>query len=223
MTPMVGEHGVGNAKERTSKTVFVDSKINDTTRVSEYLEEDGWRVISSIDAIVPCCIALVSVMNRHDLPPWERIMRFGEVRGIAVGNGADTDLVIEALSSGFDQFVDQAISERLLLARVRSIGRRQAESTKIEPGFVLNPKDLSLTVGDRSITLSPSEFAILLSLSQRVGSVVSKKILTGVSGSKGSDSLDSLVRRVRSKLEDLEGIRRIRSIRGFGFILDEHP
>jgi two-component system response regulator MprA len=79
---------------------------------------------------------------------------------------------------------------------------------------------MSMSLGEQVVRLSPSEFAVLSVLSDRSGSVVSKRVLSEKSGCEGADSLDSVVRRVRTKLEDLEGIRRIRAVRGFGFILD---
>ncbi len=204
-----------------ASTVFVDPNLVGAERIGDFLVVDGWRVVTNEIEILPMSIALVSVKRTTDLDPWMKLMRFGRVRGIAVGDGSDTDLVIAVLSKGFDQFVDHVQSDRVLLAQVRSVSRRRTDVSVMEPGFVLNPKVLSLEVGEQSVDLSPSEFAVLLALSQKVGSAVSKKILADVSGTRGPDSLDSLVRRVRNKLESLEGVRRIRTIRGFGFILEK--
>jgi DNA-binding response OmpR family regulator len=156
-----------------------------------------------------------------DVELWAKLLGSGGLRAIAVGNNADSDVVVGALEVGFDQFVDSSISDRLLLARIRSVARRRPSRVRAESGIVLNQGNLSVSLGEQAIRLSSSEFAVLSVLFDRSGSVVSKHVLSEKSGCEGPDSLDSVVRRVRTKLENLEGIRRIRAVRGFGFILDD--
>jgi DNA-binding response OmpR family regulator len=166
-------------------------------------------------------IAIVFFGPSTDVELWTKLLGFGGLRAIAVGDDADSDVVVGALEVGFDQFVDSSISDRLLLARIRSVARRRPAISRAENGFVLNPGNMSMSVGEAAVRLSPSEFSVISVLSDRSGSVVSKRVLSEKSGCEGPDSLDSVVRRVRTKLENLEGIRRIRAVRGFGFILDD--
>lgn len=204
----------------SAPAVFVDAGLPGADRIARFLSDEGWEVVTGALEIPPMSIAIIFFGPSTDSEEWAKNLAFGGLRAIAVGDEADIDVVVTALEVGFDQFVDCSISDRLLLARIRSVARRRPASPRAENGFSLNPSNMSMSLGEQVVRLSPSEFAVLSVLSDRSGSVVSKRVLSEKSGCEGADSLDSVVRRVRTKLEDLEGIRRIRAVRGFGFILD---
>ncbi|CAM8622048.1 OmpR Response regulators consisting of a CheY-like receiver domain and a winged-helix DNA-binding domain [Acidimicrobiia bacterium] len=202
-------------------TVYVDADLPGANRIARFLGDEGWEVVSGPSEIPPMSIPIVFFGPSTDVELWAKLLGSGGLRAIAVGDNADSDVVVGALEVGFDQFVDNSISDRLLLARIRSVARRRPAISRAESGIVLNPGNLSVSLGEQAIRLSSSEFAVLAVLFDRSGSVVSKRVLSEKSGCEGPDSLDSVVRRVRTKLENLEGIRRIRAVRGFGFILDD--
>jgi hypothetical protein len=204
-----------------SPTVYVDADLPGANRIARFLGDEGWEVVSGTSEIPPMSIPIVFFGPSTDVELWAKLLGSGGLRAIAVGNNADSDVVVGALEVGFDQFVDSSISDRLLLARIRSVARRRPSRVRAENGIVLNQGNLSVSLGEQAIRLSSSEFAVLSVLFDRSGSVVSKRVLSEKSGCEGPDSLDSVVRRVRTKLENLEGIRRIRAVRGFGFILDD--
>jgi DNA-binding response OmpR family regulator len=205
---------------QSAPAVFVDEGLQGANRIARFLADEGWQVVSGASEIPPMSIAIVFFGPSTDVELWAKLLRSGGLRAIAVGDDADSDVVVGALDVGFDQFVDCSISDRVLVARIRSVARRRPAKSKAENGIVLNPGNLSMSLGEQVIRLSASEFAVLSVLSDRSGSVVSKRVLSEKSGCEGPDSLDSVVRRVRTKLENLEGIRRIRAVRGYGFILD---
>ncbi len=206
---------------QSAPAVYVDADLPGANRIERFLRDEGWHVVSGASEIPPESIAIVFFGPSTNVEFWAKLLGYGGLRAIAVGDNADSDVLVGALEVGFDQFVDCSISDRLLLARIRSVARRRPAITRAENGIVLNPSNLSMSLGEQAIRLSPSEFAVLSVLFDRSGSAVSKRVLSEKSGCEGPDSLDSVVRRVRSKLEDLEGIRRIRAVRGFGFILDD--
>lgn len=207
---------------QSAPAIYVDADLPGANRIAAFLHDEGWHVLSGASEIPPMSIAIVFFGPSTNVEFWAKLLGSGGLRAIAVGDNADSDVLVGALEVGFDQFVDGSISDRLLLARIRSVARRRPAITRAENGIVLNPSNLSMSLGEQAIRLSPSEFAVLSVLFDRSGSVVSKRVLSEKSGCEGPYSLDSVVRRVRSKLEDLEGIRRIRAVRGFGFILDDH-
>jgi hypothetical protein len=205
----------------SAPTVYVDADLPGANRIARFLGDEGWEVVSGTSEIPPMSIPIVFFGPSTDVELWAKLLGSGGLRAIAVGNNADSDVVVGALEVGFDQFVDSSISDRLLLARIRSVARRRPSRVRAENGIVLNQGNLSVSLGEQAIRLSSSEFEVLSVLFDRSGSVVSKRVLSEKSGCEGPDSLDSVVRRVRTKLENLEGIRRIRAVRGFGFILDD--
>lgn len=206
---------------QSAPTVYVDADLPGANQIAGFLRDEGWQVVSGTSEILPMCIAIVFFGPSTDVELWAKLLGSGGIRAIAVGDNADSDVLVGALEVGFDQFVDCSISDRILLARIRSVARRRPAISRAENGIVLNPGNLSVSLGEQTIRLSSSEFAVLTVLFDRSGSVVSKRVLSEKSGCEGPDSLDSVVRRVRTKLENLEGIRRIRAVRGFGFILDD--
>jgi hypothetical protein len=206
---------------QSASTVYVDVDLPGSNQIAGFLRDEGWHVVTGASEIPPMSIAIVFFGPTTDVEFWAGLLGSGGLRAIAVGDNADSDVLVEALEVGFDQFVDCSISDRLLLARIRSVARRRPPIARAEKGIVLNPGNLSVSLGEQAIRLSSSEFAVLSVLFDRCGTVVSKRLLSEKSGREGPDSLDSVVRRVRTKLENLEGIRRIRAVRGFGFILDE--
>jgi DNA-binding response OmpR family regulator len=202
-------------------TVYVDADLPGANRIARFLGDEGWEVVSGTSEIPPMSIPIVFFGHSTDVELWAKLLECGGLRAIAVGDNSDSDVVVRALEVGFDQFVDSSISDRLMLARIRSVARRRPTRVRAENGIVLDQGNLSVSLGEQTIGLSSSEFAVLSVLIDRCGSVVSKRVLSEKSGCEGPDSLDSVVRRVRTKLENLEGIRRIRAVRGFGFILDD--
>ena len=206
---------------QSTPTVYVDADLPGVNQIARFLRDEGWHVVSGASEIPPMSIAIVFFGPTTDVEFWAKLLGSSGLRAIAVGDNADSDVLVEALEVGFDQFVDCSISDRLMLARIRSVARRKPVIARTENGIALNPGNLSVSLGEQAIRLSSSEFAVLSVLFDRSGSVVSKRVLSEKSGCEGPDSLDSVVRRVRTKLENLEGIRRIRAVRVFGFILDD--
>ena len=102
-------------------TVYVDADLPGANRIARFLGDEGWEVVSGPSEIPPMSIPIVFFGPSTDVELWAKLLGSGGLRAIAVGDNADSDVVVGALEVGFDQFVDNSISDRLLLARIRSV------------------------------------------------------------------------------------------------------
>lgn len=145
----------------------------------------------------------------------------------AVAAGDDEATAIAAFAAGVDAFCSSDVSQRQLLARIRSMLRRFPPRRR---ALASVPDDLPVGLDEQTrcavvlgtkIPLTDAEFAVLRVLVLRAGRVVSRDELVEALHT-GKDrfrdrSLDFVVRRVREKLETVDTGRRIMTVRGVGF------
>ena len=142
--------------------------------------------------------------------------------------GEETDRVA-GLELGADDYVVKPFSARELVARVRAVLRRAAESGERRADGVTEIGELRIDPGRRTATfrgteleLSRKEFDLLRLLAENAGSVVTRERLidevwdTNWFGS--TKTLDVHVSGLRKKLEDAPSTPRyIHTVRGVGF------
>lgn len=90
--------------------------------------------------------------------------------------------VITFLNSGADEFLTRPLSMEYLLAKMNALLRRARIDKKPEEvlkfkSLVLYPTSHIAKIGDKSINLTPKEFALLYFLVKRKGEALSRKIL----------------------------------------------
>jgi DNA-binding response OmpR family regulator len=133
---------------------------------------------------------------------------------------------------GADDYVAKPFSTRILLARVRSLLRRerlrdepaeQPERARIGVGeLVLDPDRLEVTYAGEEISVTVTEFRLLEVFARRPGIVFSRQQL--LDRIRGDDSVvadrlvDTYVRRLRRKFEAVEpGFEHIETVIGAGY------
>ena len=138
----------------------------------------------------------------------------------------ETDKLI-GLELGADDYVTKPFSPRELVARVRAVLRRAGGDTSTAE--VIRVADLSLdrarykvTLPDREVTLTPSEFEILSTLAGQPGRIFSRaQLLTatrGVAFESYERAIDSHVRNLRRKIEPEKGSPRyVITVHGVGY------
>ncbi|MBM3878280.1 MAG: response regulator [Verrucomicrobia bacterium] len=135
---------------------------------------------------------------------------------------------VKGLESGADDYLVKPFAFSELLARVRTLLRRNSGRG---PG-PLQVGDLELDVtrhravrGGQRLDLTPKEFALLSLLVRRQGEVLSRTLIAEQVWDMHFDSdtnvVDVAVRRLRGKVDDPFPAKLIHTVRGLGYVLEE--
>ena len=132
---------------------------------------------------------------------------------------------VSGLDAGADDYLVKPFEMPELEARVRALLRRQRADREAEihiGPLVLVPGQPRVTLGDASVDLPASEMALLETLANRVGRVVSKQVIAdrlSRGGTPPSDTaIEICVHRLRRRLGPY-GLK-VRTLRGFGYLLE---
>jgi len=134
---------------------------------------------------------------------------------------------IQGLDAGADDYLVKPFDFGELLARVRALQRRPrgVDAPVIARGRInLDPVRREITVGDRPLALTPTEYQILELLIRRSPAVVDRKAIAehawqDETDPLGSNAIDVQISRLRAKLPGA-GVR-IVTVRGAGYRLHE--
>jgi len=143
---------------------------------------------------------------------------------------ADEDDRVEGLESGADDYMVKPFSTRELLARIRAHVRRARgrAGPHLRPRRVgrlyIDPATRRAKIDDRDLPLTGYEFALLLALAERAGTVVSREQLLEIARGNTEDafdrSIDGHISRLRHKLgDDPRRPEILKTIRGAGYVL----
>ena len=146
------------------------------------------------------------------------------------------------LAMGADDYISKPFSQRLLIARIRAILRRQelakatanpvedgglSESPLIERGrLVMDPARHKVSWDLKDVTLTVTEFLILEALAQRPGVVKSRNQLLDVAYQDDvyvdDRTIDSHIKRIRRKFRTVDGeFDAIETLYGVGYRFGE--
>ena len=140
---------------------------------------------------------------------------------------------INGLNLGADDYITKPFNPLELVARVKSQLRRYKELNKEEQSNSITIRDLTIDkdkhkvfIGQKEVTLTPTEFDILLLLAQNAGKVLSmEEIFETVWKEKYFDSNNTVmvhIRKIREKTEiDPRHPKYITTIWGIGYKIDK--
>src|SRR5437868_8513391 len=168
--------------------------------------------------------------DRDEFEILQELRRHGKQTPILLYSGqADTDSIVRGLDAGADDYVVKPVSNAELRARVRTLIRRGAGSTRV--GEQVNVGNLTLNRLTRRVTcnaaemsLTSMELKLLEHLMLRAGETVSRSELHDkvwdMHFDPSSNDIDAHIARLRKKLEKANASALIATRRGMGFVLE---
>ena len=136
--------------------------------------------------------------------------------------------IVSGLDAGADDYLAKPFSFKVLLARVRALGRRgpAAHGVRLEVAdLALDASAHLVTRAGATVPLTRTEFNLLECLMRNVGRVVTRQTLIerlwGGEREVENNTLDAFVKSLRQKLDAGDRPRLIQTVRGVGYSLRE--
>jgi two-component system OmpR family response regulator len=136
---------------------------------------------------------------------------------------------VSLLEQGADDFINKPVQPRVLLARLRALARRRGaqDEPAADPGVLqfgaltIVPSDRTVTWRGASVTLSNTEYKLLLVLAEAAGQVLSRdallKKMRGIEFDGMDRSIDNSISKLRRKFDDADS-EKIKTVWGEGYL-----
>ncbi len=133
---------------------------------------------------------------------------------------------VRGLNLGADDYVVKPFATEELVARMRAVLRRPAETLGVRlvcDNIELDPASGSVAVAGRAVTVPRKELAVLEMLMRRAGRVVARAALEqsvySLGEEIGSNAMDANISRLRRRLGDAGAGVTIHAVRGVGYMI----
>jgi len=193
---------------------------------------DGAEALQVIEMELPDLVILDIMMPEVDgFEVCRRLREWSQIPIIMLSARGDEADKVKCLNLGADDYITKPFGVEELLARVKAVFRRAqvAVTTPTRPVFTsgdltINFAERRVTIADREVKLTPTEYNLLQELALNAGKVLTHtQLLSKVWGPEYRDErkyLHVFIRRLRSTLEpDNESPRYILSVPGVGYQL----
>jgi two-component system alkaline phosphatase synthesis response regulator PhoP len=220
------------------KTVLVvDDELKITRLLRDYLQQAGFRVLTAADGSAALALARseqpdmivldLGLPGLDGLDVTRTLRKSSDVPIIMLTARAEEADRIVGLELGADDYLVKPFSPKELVARVRAVLRRVDAS--VEAPDLVRAGDLEIdtakrvvTVGNRTIDLTPTEFELLLHLARSPGRVYTRSqlldALHGVTFESYERAIDAHMKNLRRKLEpDPSQPRYLLTVYGVGY------
>ena len=187
---------------------------------------DGREAIRRFEEDRPDLVLLDLAMPGMDgADVCRRIRAAGDTPIIVVSGESDLGVTVELLDAGADDYIRKPFRAAELLARTRTVVRRQRRAPSRD-GWLVDRIRHELTWIGRRVELTVTEFRLMSRLVDRLGEVVDRRDLLAYAW-PGVESPDPLwlkphMARLRSKLNAVGAPLPV-PIRGVGYRLDDGP
>jgi two-component system OmpR family response regulator len=168
--------------------------------------------------------------DRHGFEILQELRRNGRHTPVLLYSGrADTETIVRGLDAGADDYVVKPVSNEELRARVRTLIRRGAGSSRVGEqanvgNLTLNRLTRRVTCNGEDVSLTSMELRLLEHLMLRTGETVSRSELHDkvwdMHFDPSSNVIDAHVARLRKKLQKSGASASITTRRGIGFVLE---
>jgi two-component system KDP operon response regulator KdpE len=224
-----------------AKILTVDDDKTLLRFLGEYLEEQGFEVVTSERGAKalklfyrerPDLVVLDLMMPGMD--GWELCARIRELADTPVimltAKTSEADK-LRGFRLGVDDYVTKPFSLAELGARIKAVLARSATSVvggtgKYHVGsLMVDTRKHEASLGEETLTLTPTEFRLLAALADRAGEAISRDDLVsevwGDYRQKGGSALRRYVWFLRQKIEDDPNQpERLVTVRGYGYRLE---
>lgn len=221
---------------------LVDDDRNILASVSMTLEAEGFAVRTYTDGAEalraltqqPVDLAVLDIkMPRMDgMELLEKLRRTSDLPVIFLTSKDDEVDELMGLRMGADDYIKKPFSQRLLIERIRTLLRREAnrsaapdksgEAAMVRGDLVLDPNRHLCTWKGTAVELTVTEFLLLKSLASRPGHVKNRdQLMDSAYGENiyvDDRTIDSHVKRLRKKFRAIDGeFNQIETLYGVGY------
>ena len=216
--------------------LIVEDEVDIANLISFNLERAGYsvdmahdgneglqRILKEQPDLVILDLMLPSMDGYQVLKEMQRDTRSHSIPVLMLTAKGQTEDRIKGLESGADDYLTKPFSPKELLLRVQAILKRNRSS----PGSVIfsfgpfrfDKNSLAFYLNEEPLSLTSTEFKLLLYLCQRAGETQDRndllKVVWGYNDDVHSRTLDTHMKRLRQKLGDSSSL--IVTIRGVGY------
>jgi DNA-binding response OmpR family regulator len=216
------------------KILVIDDEQKIVEICKDYLKADGYEVITASDGAQgltkahlqkPDLIVLdLMLPGMNGLDVCRSLRQESNVPIIMLTARIEESDRLIGLELGADDYITKPFSPRELVARVRTVLRRASGDSSMQTIRVgeaaLDRTRYQVTLPDRSITLTPTEFELLATMMSQPGRIFTRgqllNAVRGVAFESYERAIDSHIRNLRRKLEPGEYIVTVHGV-GYKF------
>jgi DNA-binding response OmpR family regulator len=221
----------------TKTIMVVDDEQRLVSLVQSYLAQEGFRVVTACNGKDALAVArrekpdliildiMMPEMNGYEFMRQHRAESNTPI--ILLTAKVDDEERVIGLEVGADDYVTKPFRPRELMARVRAVLRRTGNSQPSAKllrahDITLDGEQRTVSVKDKYVDLTPSEFDLLAALISAPGRVYSRldllDILQGVRYEGYERTIDTHIKNLRAKVEpDPRSPRYIETVYGVGY------
>ena len=222
------------------KVVIIEDEKDLAELLAFNLGKEGWQTLIALDgrsgfervtAELPDMVILDLMLPEMSGTEVCKLLRKQESTAaipiiMVTAKGEEIDRVV-GFEVGADDYLVKPFSSRELLLRIKAILRRTTPDMKSEKNLQLGSLSIDqsrhrVTVDEEEITLTSTEYKLLMVLAERPGRVQSRERLLediwGYSSEADSRTVDTHITRLRAKLGEAGDM--ILTVRGFGYKLE---
>lgn len=189
----------------------------------------GDQALERFKALAPDVVVLDLMLPGLDgMVVCRQIREISEVPILILTAREDSYDEVSGLEQGADDFVNKPVQPRVLLARLRALMRRTAQTKGGADARVLQFGALRIVTTDRSVVwrgepcvLSNTEYKLLLVLAEAAGRVLSRdallKKMRGIEFDGLDRSIDNCISKLRRKFDDADS-EKIKTVWGEGYL-----
>ena len=197
---------------------------------------DGTEALQTVEREIPDLMILDIVMPKMDgFEVCHRLREWSQIPIIMLSARGDVSDKVRCFDLGADDYMTKPFGVNELIARVRAVLRRTeaAGAMSTQPSFTSGDLEINflqrrITVADKEVKLTPTEYSLLQELVLNAGKVLTHThLLKRVWGSEYGQEREYLrvfVQRLRAKLEpDSENPKYIITVPGVGYQFKATP